>query len=133
MFLLEFVMYVAPGSGLMFFIFRFIKARAQVSDARLTAARAGARQQGAEHAALLAERGMLAAQGYTSQALTQVTDALAVARTVEEVHADLRGLTAYLVDRIDGQAPTERAGRHALHGVGSPPAIGGDGQEGSGS
>jgi hypothetical protein len=123
-FLLEFAAWVAPGSGLMFFIFRFVRAKAQVSDARLSAARAGARVEGARRAALVAEKGMVAAQGQAQEALAQTGEALAIAKGIGQVSLQVQGLTEYLVDRIDRAQPSHRgAGRHALPGPGDQAAI----------
>jgi hypothetical protein len=135
MFLLEFMLYTAPGGGLVFFICRFIKANARVSVARVDAARAGARAEGAERAARVAEQGMLAAQGHAMEALEQTGQALEIARTIELVNENVQNLTSYLVSQIEGpEAAQESAGRHARHalpGTGAQPAITvGDPQEG---
>jgi hypothetical protein len=122
--LLEFVLFVTPGSGLMFFIFRFIKANAQVGIARTDTARAEARLEAAQRASAVAD-------GTAREALAQTGQALAVARTIELVDEKVTSLTDYLVARIDGDAPARRpAGRHALPGGQDLPAITGGGQEG---
>ena len=52
--LLSFLLFVTPGSALMFFIFRFIRANAQVSIARTDSARAVARLDAADEAVAVA-------------------------------------------------------------------------------
>jgi hypothetical protein len=122
--LLEFVLFVTPGSALMFFIVRFIKANAQVGIARTGTARAEARLDAANRASSVAE-------GTAREALSQTGQALAIARTIELVDEKLTGLTDYLVARIDGEAPAaRRAGRHALPARDDVPAITSSGQEG---
>jgi hypothetical protein len=117
MLLLSFVLFVTPGSALMFFIFRFIRANAQVSIARTDTVRAEARLGAAEQASAVAD-------ATAREALSQTGQALQIARTIELVDEKVTGLTDYLVTRIDGKAPARRpAGRHALPGGQDVPAI----------
>jgi hypothetical protein len=102
--LLEFLLFVTPGSALMFFILRFIKAHAQIGIARTDTARAEARMIDAQEAAQIA--------GETArEAMGQVTDALQIARTIELVDGKLD----YVVAKIDGSEALARrsAGKHA--------------------
>jgi hypothetical protein len=122
--LLSFVLFVTPGSALMFFIFRFIKASQMVSVARTDAARAGARLEAAQQASAVARE-------TAREALSQTGQALEIARTIELVDEKVTSLTDYLVTRIDGEAPARRAaGRHALPGWDDVAAIAGSGREG---
>jgi hypothetical protein len=106
MLLFTFLLVVTPGSALMFFILRFIKAHAQVGIARTDTARAEARMIGAQEAAAIA--------GETARtALGQTTQALEIARTIETVGEQVAGLTEYLVVKIDGEPPARRPARHA--------------------
>jgi hypothetical protein len=108
--LLSFVLFTAPGSALMFFIFRFIKTRGLVSVARTDKVRAEARLAAAWQASAVAE-------GTAREALSQTGQALEIARTIELVDEKVTSLTDYLVTKIDGEAPARRsAGRHALPG-----------------
>jgi hypothetical protein len=120
MLLLSFLVVIAPGGALMFFILRFIKAHAQVGIARTDTARAEARMIGAQEAAAIA--------GETARtALGQTTEALAIARTIETVGEQVSGLTEYLVAKIDGEPPARRPARHARAlppGANDLPAIG---------
>lgn len=125
MLLLSFVLFVTPGSALMFFIFRFIRAHAQVSIARTDTARAEARLEAARQASAVAE-------GTAREALSQTGQALAVARTIELVDEKVTSLTSYLVTKIDGEAPARRAaGLDALPGGADIPAITSSAQEGT--
>lgn len=115
--LLTFLAFVTPGSALMVFIVRFIGANAKVSVARTDAARAEAR--------LGAARETSALMGETArEAMGQVSEALAIAHTIEAVDGKLD----YIVAKIDGSdAPARRtAGRHAraLPSANDLPAIG---------
>jgi hypothetical protein len=121
--LLSFVLFVTPGSALMFFILRFIRANQTISVARTNTARTEARLEAAQEASAVA-------QGTAREALSQTGQALAIARTIELVDDKVTSLTDYLVTRIDGAAPARRAGRHALPGGNDVPAITGSAQEG---
>ena len=68
--LLSFLLFVTPGSALMFFIFRFIKANAQVGIARTDSARAVARLDAADRAVAVAEGTAREALASTRQART---------------------------------------------------------------
>lgn len=125
--------YGAPSSAVAFVIYRLIKTRNLVTVARTDAARAGARLEGAERAALLSEAGRADAAGAAQEALGQLGEALAVARGVEQVGQQVQGLTDYLVARIDGEAPQRGTGRHALPGGEDVPAITGGTPEGASS
>jgi hypothetical protein len=117
--LLSFVLYVTPGGALMFFIVRFVKAHAMVSVARTDTARAEVRLEAAREASTVA-------QGTAREALAQTGQALAIARTIEQVDERVQSLTDYLVTQIEGTAPQRGAGRHtgpALPGAGDRPAI----------
>jgi hypothetical protein len=115
--LLSFVLYVTPGSALMFFIFRFIKAREMVSVARTDKVRAEARLEAARQASAVAE-------GTAREALSQTGQALEIARTIELVDEKVTNLTDYLVTKIDGEPSARRcAGRHALPGGEDVPAL----------
>ena len=125
MLLLSFVLFVTPGSALMFFIFRFIRANAQVGIARTGAARAEAHLEAAGRASAVAE-------GTAREALSQTGQALEIARTIELVDEKVTSLTSYLVTKIDGEPPARRpAGRHALPGGQDVAAITGGTQEGA--
>jgi hypothetical protein len=117
--LLEFVLFVAPGGGFMYYVYRFVKAKELVSVARVDAARAGARLEAAQEASAVA-------QGTAREALAQTGEALSIARTIELVDEKITGLTNYLVSQIEGAAP-QQAGRHSrpeLPGAEEFPAIG---------
>lgn len=106
MLLFTFLLVVTPGSALMFFILRFIRAHAQVGIARTDTARAEARMIGAQEAAAIA--------GETARtALGQTTEALAIARNIETVDEKVTSLAEYLVAKIDGEPPARRPARHA--------------------
>jgi hypothetical protein len=122
--LLEFLLFVTPGSGLMFFIFRFIRANAQVGIVRTDTVRAEARLEAAQRASAVAD-------ATAWEALAQTGQALEVARTIELVNENVTTLTEYLVTKIDGAAPQRGAGRHSRSVLpgGDVPAITG-GQEG---
>jgi hypothetical protein len=122
--LLEFVLFVAPGGGFMYCVYRFVRAKDLVSVARVDAARAGARLEAAQEAAAVA-------QGTAQEAMAQTGEALAIARTIELVDEKVTGLTNYLVAQIEGAAPPQ-AGRHTrpvLPGTEEFPAISAGGQE----
>jgi hypothetical protein len=122
--LLSFLLFVTPGSALMFFVFRFIKANAQVSIARTDSARAGARLDAADRAVAVAE-------GTAREALASTRQALDTTRAIELVGKQVTSLTDYLVTRIDGEPPARRAvGRHELPGGQDLPAITGTTQDG---
>ena len=122
--LLSFLLFVTPGSALMFFIFRFIKANAQVGIARTDSARAVARLDAADRAVAVAE-------GTAREALASTRQALNTTRAIELVDEKVTSLTDYLVTRIDGEPSARRSGgRHALTGGQDLPAITGGGQEG---
>jgi hypothetical protein len=122
--LLSFLLFVTPGSALMFFIFRFIKANAQVGIARTDSARAVARLDAADRAVAVAE-------GTAREALASTGQALNTTRAIELVDEKVTSLTDYLVTRIDGEPSARRSGgRHALPGGQDLPAITGGGQEG---
>lgn len=120
--LLSFLLFVTPGSALMFFIFRFIRANAQVSIARTDSARSAARLEAADEAVAVA-------QGTAREALASTRQALDTTRAIELVGEQVANLADYLVTRIDGGPPPRRAGRHALPGGQDFPAITG-GHEG---
>jgi hypothetical protein len=120
--LLSFVLFVTPGSALMFFIFRFIRAKSMVSVSRTDTARAEARLEAAGQAVAVAE-------GTAREALSQTGQALHVAKKIELVHDQVTSLTDYLVTKIEGEPPARRAGRHALPAADDAPAIT-SGQEG---
>ena len=116
--MLLFVLYVTPGAAAMVAIWRLVKSRTLVTVARVDAARAGARLEGAERAAELAEAGRADAAGAAREALGQLGEALAVARGVEQVGLQVQGLTDYLVARIDGEAARRDGGpAHAARAV----------------
>lgn len=121
--LLEFLLVVTPGSGLMFFIFRFIRAKSQVTIARTGTAHAEARLDAAQEASAVARE-------TAREALAGTRQALETTRVIELVREDVQGLAEYLASRIDGEAPARRAGRHALPGTDERPAITSSGQEG---
>lgn len=115
--LLEFLLVITPGSGVMYFILRFIKrSNSSLTIARTDAARSQARLEAARQTSAL--------MGETArEAMGQVTDALAIAKTIEDVDTNLR----YVISRIDGQAPDRPThGRHAraLPSTNDLPAIG---------
>ena len=122
--LLSFLLFVTPGSALMFFIFRFIRANAQVSIARTDSARAVARLEAADEAVAVA-------QGTAREALASTRQALDTTRAIELVDEKVTNLADYLVTRIGGEPSARRAaGRHALPGGQDLPAITEGGQEG---
>jgi len=121
--LVSFVLVVTPGGALMYFIYRFVKAKDLVTVARTDAARTGARLEAAQEASAVA-------QGTAREALAQTGQALEIAKTIEQVDEKVQGLTDYLVARIEGEAPQRRAGRHALPGGEDVPAIGDGSPEG---
>jgi len=125
--LLSFLLFVMPGSALMFFIFRFIKANAQVSIARTDSARAAARLDAADRAVAIAE-------GTAREALASTRQALDTTRAIELVDEKVTSLTDYLVGQIEGAAASPRGGgrhtRHALPGGQDLPAITGSAQDG---
>ena len=125
MFLLEFLMFTAPGGGLVYLICRFVRKTNLVTVARADAAMSGALLDAARHATLVAEEGRVEAAGTALEALGRLGEALDVARGVELVHDDLRELTEYLVTKIEGTAPPEVHGRHVRPALPwEPPAIG---------
>lgn len=118
MLLFTFLLVVTPGSALMFFILRFIRAHAQVSIARTDTARAIARMEAAKETSAIA--------GETARtALGQTTQALEIARVIETVDEKVDSLTEYLVSKIDGEAHARATGRHvrALPSGNEYPAI----------
>ena len=114
---------VTLGSTLMFFIFRFIRANAQVTIARTGTARAEARLESAEEASEVARE-------TAREALAGTRQALETTRAIELVDEKVSSLTDYLVTRIDGEPPARRAGRHALPAGDERPAITRSGHEG---
>jgi hypothetical protein len=125
MFLLEFVAYIAPGSGLMFVLYRLVKKKYEVSvgQVQVRAVRSEARLEAAARAAAVAE-------GTAREALDSTRQALETTRVIELVDEKVTSLTDYLVSRIDGEPLARRAGRHALPGGDELPAITGGAQEG---
>jgi hypothetical protein len=121
--LLSFVLFVTPGLALMFFIFRFIRANAQVTIARTGTAHAEARLEAAREASQVARE-------TAREALAGTRQALETTRAIELVDEKVTSLTDYLVTRIDGEPPARRAGRHVLPAGDERPAITGSGQEG---
>jgi hypothetical protein len=112
--MVEFLLIITPGSGLMYMIFRFIKANAQIGIARTEVVRADAKRESAEEIAAIA--------GETARlAMDQTTEALGIARTIDDVHEGVR----YIIGRIDGQETERPAGRHSrkLPSGTTPPAI----------
>jgi hypothetical protein len=100
--LVEFLISITPGSALMVVIFRFIKAKSQVTISRTETVRASARMEAAQEAAAIADRTARIALG-------QTTEALGIARTIESVDEKVD----YIVSRIDGDSPVRATGRHA--------------------
>jgi hypothetical protein len=111
---IEFLLVITPGSGLMVMIFKFVRARSKIGVARIEVVRAEARLDAARQTSEL--------MGETAkEAMGQVTDALAIARTIETVDANV----SYIISRIDGSsADRPTTGRHALPSADQPPAIG---------
>jgi len=121
--MLSFVLFVTPGSALMYFIYRFVRANQQTAVVRIDAARSGALMEAAREASAVA-------QGTAQEALAQTGQALHIARTIEQVDENVRGLTEYLVARIDGDVTQRGTGRHAVPGGEDIPAITGGSGEG---
>lgn len=123
MFLLEFVAYIAPGSGLMFVLYRLVKKKYEVSVAhvQVRAVRSEARLEAAD-------RAVAAAEGTAREALASTRQALETTHAIQLVDEKVTSLTDYLVTKIDGVEQSQRAGRHALPGGDGLPAItGGEG------
>jgi hypothetical protein len=123
MFLLEFIAWITPGSGLMFALYRLVKSRSQVSVFQVRAARSEARLEAAD-------RAVAAAEGTAREALAGTRQALETTRAIELVDEKVTSLAEYLVTKIDGETPTRNVGRHALPGGDDLPAITGSTQEG---
>lgn len=125
--LLSFVLVVTPGSALMYFIYRFVKAKELVGVARIDLVRADARLEGARRAAV-------AAEDVGARAMAQTSQALAVAARIELVDDKVTSLADYLVARIEGgSAAQRRAGRHELPAGEAAPALAGGGSPEGGS
>jgi hypothetical protein len=120
MFLLEFVLWIAPGSGLMIYICRLVKSKADASTASLrqSAVKTEARLEAAQQAAVLAGEGL-------AESLANTRQALEVARGIELVDGKVQELTDYLVSKIEGTpGAAEGHGRHTRPGLPSEaPAI----------
>jgi hypothetical protein len=123
MFLLEFIAWITPGSGLMFALYRLVKSKSQVSIIQVRAARSEARLEAADQAVAVAE-------GTAREALASTRQALETTRAIELVDEKVTSLAEYLVTKIDGETPARHAGRHALPGGDDLPAITGSAQEG---
>lgn len=107
MFLLEFVAFVAPGGGLVYFIWRrLVKSTELVTVVRVDAARTGARLEAANRAVGVAE-------DTAREALASTRQALETARVIELVDEKVQVLTDYLVSQIEGTAGGDGGGWHA--------------------
>lgn len=116
--LVMFIVAVAPGSGLMYALYRLVRSKDLISVARMDAARAGAQAGAAQELAAFAQE--------------TTREALATGQTIESVDEKLTELTAYLVRKIEGaEQGGLRRGRHTVRAGGEFPALSaGQGTEG---
>jgi hypothetical protein len=107
-FLLELAGAMAPGSGIMYGLYRLVDTRYKASNTflRTQSLRSEAHLEGARARLEAADRAAGVAEGTAREALASTREALEVARTIELVSGQVQNLSDYLVNRIDGpQAP----------------------------
>jgi hypothetical protein len=117
------VAYGTPSSALGVAMYRLVKSKNLMVVARVDSARAQARAEAAEQAAMMAEQQRAEAAGLAAESVAHTGQALLIARQIDKVSAQMD----VLLGCVTGEPVPEpsRRGRHALPGGPDLPAIAG--------